>query len=123
MFVDLDGFKEINDRLGHERGDAVLIEAADRIATSLGRLGTVGRLGGDEFLVLLPALPERDLITVADRILEHLREPWPEGGAITASIGIATAAAFESADRLLDRADTAMYDAKSCGRARWRTAV
>jgi diguanylate cyclase (GGDEF)-like protein len=123
MFVDLDGFKEINDRLGHERGDAVLIEAADRIATSLGRLGTVGRLGGDEFLVLLPALPERDLITVADRILDHLREPWPEGGSITASIGIATAVASESADRLLDRADTAMYDAKSCGRARWRTAV
>jgi diguanylate cyclase (GGDEF)-like protein len=123
LFVDLDGFKEINDRLGHERGDAVLIEAADRIATSLGRLGTVGRLGGDEFLVLLPALPERDLVTVADRILDHLREPWPEGGAITASIGIATATGFESADRLLDRADTAMYDAKSCGRARWRTAV
>jgi diguanylate cyclase (GGDEF)-like protein len=123
MFVDLDGFKEINDRLGHERGDAVLIEAADRIATSLGRLGTVGRLGGDEFLVLLPAMPERDLVTVADRILEHLREPWPEGGCITASIGIATAVGSESAGQLLDRADSAMYDAKSCGRARWRTAV
>ena len=62
MFVDLDGFKEVNDRLGHERGDAVLVEAADRIATSLGRQGTVGRLGGDEFLVLLPALPDRELV-------------------------------------------------------------
>jgi diguanylate cyclase (GGDEF)-like protein len=123
MFVDLDGFKEVNDRLGHERGDAVLVEAADRIATSLGRLGSVGRLGGDEFLVLLPALPERDLVAIADRILGHLGEPWPEGGCITASIGIATATGYETADRLLDRADTAMYDAKSCGRARWRTAV
>jgi diguanylate cyclase (GGDEF)-like protein len=123
MFVDLDGFKEVNDRLGHERGDAVLVEAADRIATSLGRLGTVGRLGGDEFLVLLPAMPDQDLEVLADRILDHLSEPWPEGGRITASIGIATAAPHESADQVLDRADTAMYDAKSCGRARWRTAV
>jgi diguanylate cyclase (GGDEF)-like protein len=123
MFVDLDGFKEVNDRLGHERGDSVLVEAADRIATSLGRTGTVGRLGGDEFLVLLPALPDRELVTLADRILDHLSEPWPEGGAITASIGIATSTDHETADRLLDRADSAMYDAKSCGRARWRTAV
>jgi diguanylate cyclase (GGDEF)-like protein len=123
MFVDLDGFKEVNDRLGHERGDAVLVEAADRIATSLGRTGTVGRLGGDEFLVVLPPLSEPALVATADRILASLREPWDEGGSITASIGIATAAPHESADRLLDRADTAMYDAKSCGRARWRTAV
>ncbi len=123
MFVDLDGFKEVNDRLGHERGDAVLVEAADRIATSLGRTGTVGRLGGDEFLVVLPPIPDRDLVRIADRILDHLSEPWPEGGAITASIGIATATDHETADRLLDRADSAMYDAKSGGRARWRTAV
>jgi diguanylate cyclase (GGDEF)-like protein len=123
MFVDLDGFKEINDRLGHERGDAVLVEAADRIATSLGRTGTVGRLGGDEFLVVLPAIPDHQLVEIADRILDHLSEPWPSGGSITASIGIATATDHESADHLLDRADSAMYDAKSCGRARWRTAV
>jgi diguanylate cyclase (GGDEF)-like protein len=123
MFVDLDGFKEVNDRLGHERGDAVLVEAADRIATSLGRAGTVGRLGGDEFLVVLPPLSETQLVATADRILASLREPWDEGGSITASIGIATATTHESADHLLDRADTAMYDAKSCGRARWRAAV
>jgi diguanylate cyclase (GGDEF)-like protein len=123
MFVDLDGFKEVNDRLGHERGDAVLVEAANRIATSLGRTGTVGRLGGDEFLVVLPALSDRDLVAIADRILLSLREPWTQGGAISASIGIATAVPHETADHLLDRADHAMYDAKSCGRARWRAAV
>jgi diguanylate cyclase (GGDEF)-like protein len=123
MFVDLDGFKEVNDRLGHERGDAVLVEAADRIATSLGRAGTVGRLGGDEFLVVLPSRSERELVAIADRILLSLREPWDEGGAISASIGIARAVPEEGADHLLDRADHAMYDAKSCGRARWRTAV
>jgi diguanylate cyclase (GGDEF)-like protein len=123
MFVDLDGFKEVNDRLGHERGDAVLVEAADRIATSLGRVGTVGRLGGDEFLVVLPALTSRDLTTLADRILGHLSEPWPAGGSITASIGIATSLPRESGGRLLHRADTAMYDAKSRGRSRWRAAV
>lgn len=123
MFVDLDGFKAINDRLGHERGDAVLVEAADRIATSLGRSGTVGRLGGDEFLVVLPDLSDHELLATADRILDSLQEPWDAGGTITASIGIATATPRESADHLLHRADTAMYDAKSCGRARWRTAV
>lgn len=123
MFVDLDGFKEVNDRLGHERGDAVLVEAADRIATSLGRKGTVGRLGGDEFLVVLPTLSHHQLVAMADRILLSLSEPWTEGGAISASIGIATAAPHESADHLLDRADGAMYDAKNCGRSRWRTAV
>jgi diguanylate cyclase (GGDEF)-like protein len=123
MFVDLDGFKEVNDRLGHERGDAVLVEAADRIATSLGRKGTVGRLGGDEFLVVLRTLSHHELVAMADRILLSLSEPWPEGGAISASIGIATATPHETADHLLDRADGAMYDAKNCGRSRWRTAV
>jgi diguanylate cyclase (GGDEF)-like protein len=123
MFVDLDGFKEVNDRLGHERGDAVLVEAADRIATSLGLTGRVGRLGGDEFLVVLPALPHRELVAMADRILLALREPWVEGGAISASIGIASAVPHETADHLLDRADGAMYDAKNCGRSRWRAAV
>jgi diguanylate cyclase (GGDEF)-like protein len=123
MFVDLDGFKEVNDRLGHERGDAVLVEAADRIATSLDGTGTVGRLGGDEFLVVLPPLARPDLLATADRILRSLQQPWYEGGSITASIGIAVAAPSESADHLLDRADAAMYDAKACGRARWRTAV
>jgi len=123
MFVDLDGFKEVNDRLGHERGDAVLVEAADRIATSLGRSGRVGRLGGDEFLVVLPTHTPQQLIAIADRILLSLSEPWTEGGAISASIGIATARGHETADHLLDRADGAMYDAKNCGRSRWRTAV
>lgn len=123
MFVDLDGFKEVNDRLGHERGDAVLVEAADRIAAGLGLTGRVGRLGGDEFLVVLPNLSHHELVTLADRILVSLAEPWPEGGAISASIGIATAMPHETADHLLDRADTAMYDAKNCGRSRWRTAV
>lgn len=123
MFVDLDGFKEVNDRLGHERGDAVLIEAADRIATSLNCTGSVGRLGGDEFLVVLPDLSPHELVAMADRILLSLREPWPEGGAITASIGIASASPHESADHLLDRADHAMYEAKNNGRSRWRAAV
>ena len=123
MFVDLDGFKEVNDRLGHERGDAVLIEAAERIDTSLGLVGRVGRLGGDEFLVVLPGLSHHELVAMADRILVSLSEPWPEGGAISASIGIASAAPHETADHLLNRADTAMYEAKNNGRARWRTAV
>ena len=123
MFVDLDGFKEVNDRLGHERGDAVLVEAARRIATSLGRRGVVGRLGGDEFLIVLPTQSHHELVAMADRILVALSQPWTEGGAISASIGIATAAPHETAEHLLDRADGAMYDAKNCGRSRWRTAV
>jgi diguanylate cyclase (GGDEF)-like protein/PAS domain S-box-containing protein len=123
LFIDLDGFKQVNDRLGHERGDAVLIEAAARLATSLGHSAMIGRLGGDEFLAILPSTEQLVASVTADAILGALNAPWPEEAAITASIGIATSQPGETAEDLLHRADTAMYEAKRRGRARWRAAA
>ena len=123
LFIDLDGFKQVNDRLGHERGDAVLVEAAARLLTALGSPTMIGRLGGDEFLAILPSTEQLVASVTADGILQALGAPWPEGAAITASIGIATSRSGESAEELLHRADTAMYEAKRRGRARWRAAA
>ncbi len=123
LFIDLDGFKQVNDRLGHERGDAVLVEAAARLATSLGHTAMIGRLGGDEFLAILPSTEQLVATATADTILAALNAPWPEEAAITASIGIATSYEGEPAEELLHRADTAMYEAKRRGRARWRAAA
>jgi diguanylate cyclase (GGDEF)-like protein/PAS domain S-box-containing protein len=121
LFVDLDGFKAVNDALGHEQGDRLLVKAARRIESCLRDGDEVGRLGGDEFLVLL-----RDVETVhvaeriALRILDALAAPWLAGDTsvpITASIGIATLShASTSADELIRLADGAMYEAKRRGR-------
>ncbi len=123
LFIDLDGFKQVNDRLGHERGDAVLVEAAARLQVALGTPAMIGRLGGDEFLAILPSTEQLVASATADAILEALNAPWPESSAITASIGIATSLPGEAAEDLLHRADTAMYEAKRRGRARWRAAA
>jgi diguanylate cyclase (GGDEF)-like protein len=111
LFVDLDGFKTINDSLGHARGDELLIAVAHRLAESLRAGDTAARLGGDEFAILLDGLTdEREAMTVATRMLEALRAIAP------ASIGVATSRG-PGGDLLRD-ADLAMYQAKSQGRDR-----
>jgi diguanylate cyclase (GGDEF)-like protein/PAS domain S-box-containing protein len=124
LYIDLDGFKHVNDSLGHDAGDDLLIEVARR-TTSIVRAGdTVARLGGDEFAVLVEqsgdALLEARVI--ANRLLEALLVPVHLGNrAITmsASIGIAPATPESTAGSLLRDADTAMYRAKTNGRSRW----
>jgi len=124
IFLDLDGFKEINDTRGHSAGDRVLREVADRLAGTLRPMDTVSRLGGDEFVVLLPEMegPEDGLI-VGARITEALSLPIDVDNAavpVTTSMGIAV---FEptlpeadyTPERLLAQADAAMYHAKSLG--------
>ncbi len=111
LFVDLDGFKTINDSLGHARGDELLIAVAKQLAETLRAGDTAARLGGDEFAVLLDGLnDEREAMTVAARMLEALRPIAP------ASIGVATAR--EPGGDLLRDADLAMYQAKAQGRDR-----
>ncbi len=125
MIVDLDGFKHINDSLGHLAGDALLIAVADRFRTSLRGPDTIARLGGDEFAILVDDLEAADQAgTMAQRVLDALVEPLQlpdQEVAIGASVGIAlTDEADARADRLLSDADAAMYQAKREGKGCYR---
>jgi diguanylate cyclase (GGDEF)-like protein/PAS domain S-box-containing protein len=125
MIVDLDGFKNINDSLGHLAGDALLVAVADRFRTTLREPDTIARLGGDEFAILVEDLDSSDEANaVAQRVLDALVEPLPvseQEVAIGASVGIAiTARPDTRADRLLSDADAAMYQAKRAGKGCYR---
>ncbi len=123
LFVDLDGFKNINDSLGHAAGDALLAMIAKRLLTCVRSADTVARLGGDEFAFLIEdATDENSAAAVAERVAEAVRLPAELEGkevVITASIGIATADPECSATDLLRDADMAMYVAKGRGKARY----
>lgn len=125
LLIDLDRFKEVNDTLGHAAGDELLVQCAARLRACVGDRGIIGRMGGDEFAVLLIDQSESDALQMAECILEAIREPFPlkEGEAsISSSVGVA----FHSLEaitpaRLLKNADVAMYRAKGEGRNRlWR---
>jgi len=120
LFLDLDGFKEVNDSLGHAMGDMLLIQVAERLRSCVRSIDTVARLGGDEFAVLVAdKSSERDGKVVADRIMRALRDPFKLEGReiyVGASIGIAaTDHDVDDADHLLRNADLAMYRAKANG--------
>ncbi|WP_051808178.1 sensor domain-containing diguanylate cyclase [Actinoplanes subtropicus] len=118
LLLDLDGFKQVNDGLGHHAGDEVLIAVARRVTAVLGRAGTVARLGGDEFAVLLPgADPDRARV-LADLIAAAVAEPIPAAGTVVtvgASVGVATGPPAD-AERLLRAADEEMYRTKQARR-------
>jgi two-component system, cell cycle response regulator len=120
--VDLDGFKAINDRHGHETGDAVLVAAADALQRALRAEDLLGRLGGEEFLAVLPdTAPE-----AAARAAERLRAAVADSGApvrVTASVGWAVLQPGEAPDDLVGRADDALYLAKQEGRDRVKAAA
>lgn len=121
LFLDLDDFKKINDSLGHEVGDKLLIKAADRLKRAVRKVDTVGRLGGDEFLVLLQSIAdEYDAANVADNLLTIFNEPFDVEGReliVTLSIGVAIYPDNgDSISDLLRNSDTAMYQAKTLGR-------
>jgi diguanylate cyclase (GGDEF)-like protein len=122
LYLDLDRFKEINDTLGHQAGDALLVDVAQRI-TSVVRPGdTVGRLGGDEFVVLCENIKIEESIRVAERLLAIVEAPLGRGDAavrITTSIGIAFSKEGATGDDLISRADAAMYAAKRDGGDRY----
>lgn len=121
--VDLDHFKEVNDRYGHGAGDAVLSEVARRLRIAARPADSVARYGGEEFVVVLPDCGEREAHVVADRLRTRIgSSPVVVGHSlhvgVTCSVGIATAHPDEGADVLLTRADVALYDAKRDGRDR-----
>ncbi len=126
LFVDLDGFKEINDRFGHEAGDRALQIVAGRLERCVRAGDTVARLGGDEFTVLLPAATEADAVRVATSILQVLQRPLGVDGGeatISASVGIALGTpGRDTSEDLLRRADRAQYRAKASGKADYAVA-
>jgi diguanylate cyclase (GGDEF)-like protein/PAS domain S-box-containing protein len=124
LFLDLDRFKVVNDSLGHAQGDALLIEAANRINACLRTGDTAARLGGDEFTVLLEDVEsERQAVEVAERIAEALRQPVLLAGRevfVSFSIGIALSGPDAARpDSVLRNADLALYRAKADGRSRY----
>lgn len=122
LFMDLDNFKSINDSHGHSVGDKVLREVADRVRRAMRPQDTVGRYGGDEFVIILDRLDTvGDAVAVAERIIEVLNEPFTIGGSqiwVQASIGISLTP-VDTADSLMRDADLAMYRAKERGGGRY----
>ena len=122
LFVDLDSFKPVNDRLGHAAGDEVLVEVARRLVQSTRDSDTVARLGGDEFAVLLEDIEVNEVVEISDRILAALTRGVDVAGTIVtlgASIGIAYGDGTESGESLLRQADLAMYEAKGRGKGQY----
>jgi len=121
LFIDLDRFKEVNDTLGHEGGDQLLVEAASRIKQCVREMDTVARMGGDEFTVILPQLADPHYAgMIAEAIIGKLTTPFVISSLefdVSASIGIAVYPGDgDCADQMLKNADKAMYDAKHNGR-------
>jgi diguanylate cyclase (GGDEF)-like protein/PAS domain S-box-containing protein len=121
LWLDLDGFKMLNDNLGHQMGDKLLVEVASRLRSQLRDSDTAARFGGDEFAVLLRDVPDMGTIeAVVRRLLERLGALYDlegNGIAVTASIGVTTGAnGYERSEDALRDADIAMYRAKSKGR-------
>jgi diguanylate cyclase (GGDEF)-like protein len=122
IFIDLDGFKPINDRYGHAAGDAVLVQVAARLRQSVRAHDVVGRMGGDEFAVLASLEGTFQADDIAQRLLLAIQRPVEYLGqslSVSASIGIAHLGSVEAED-LLAAADVAMYQAKAAGGGRWK---
>ena len=124
LFVDIDGFKAVNDGMGHDAGDRVLEMLAGRIKQVIRPSDTVGRMGGDEFVIVCERLTrgEEQAVAVAERVIEALRQPCLVDGRevfVSASVGIAVGSNLGDADGVLSNADSAMYAAKKRGGSRY----
>ena len=124
VLLDLDKFKTINDSMGHNAGDRILVEVARRLTSVVRETDTVARLGGDEFAIVTPDVAEGDALRVAERALAELQAPFVLGDRTVwtgASIGVCVGQKGQSAEHLLRDADTAMYAAKPMDAARSRS--
>jgi len=118
LLFDVDHFKRINDTHGHAAGDRVLVEIVDRVTLGLRGADACGRLGGEEFAVLLPDTPAGGALPIAERLRLTLQQAPRDGTGIgyTVSIGVATLLPGETIAAMLSRADAALYEAKAAGR-------
>jgi diguanylate cyclase (GGDEF)-like protein len=124
VYLDLDGFKLVNDSRGHEAGDQVLREVASRLTKTVRTIDTVSRHGGDEFAILLEesALALNEAETVAERVLQALSAPFivdDQRLVLSASVGISVGDVAATASSMMRDADMAMYEAKTSGKAHW----
>jgi diguanylate cyclase (GGDEF)-like protein len=120
LYLDLDGFKQVNDQHGHEAGDAVLQVVSRRLSAAVRETDLVARLGGDEFVILCPAASPAEVTALADRVAQDLTRPIAWQGLtlrVGVSVGVATDADGAAPSDLLRQADQAMYQAKRQGRA------
>ena len=125
LYLDLDHFKEVNDRFGHEAGDAVLAECAQRMRSSVRMVDTVARLGGDEFAIILPFLDDPETAeALAQRLITEIGKPYTfgkESCLIGVSVGIAIYPQNgQAVEDLVSSADGALYAAKRAGRNTYR---
>lgn len=117
IMLDLDNFKQVNDRFGHQVGDAVLAGAADLIRRHYRQADSLTRWGGEEFVVLTPSTPLSDAVMLAERLRGQMESHlFPDVGAVTASFGVAEYQSGETYDDWVRRADQALYAAKRAGR-------
>ena len=117
IMLDLDYFKQVNDRFGHQAGDAVLAGAADLIRRHYRQADSLARWGGEEFVVLAPSTPLSDAVTFAERLRGQMESHvFPDVGVVTASFGVAEYQSGETYDDWVRRADQALYAAKRAGR-------
>ncbi|NAZ84673.1 diguanylate cyclase domain-containing protein [Kineococcus indalonis] len=121
LFVDLDGFKAVNDTLGHAAGDELLGQVGERLRRVAGEGSLPARLGGDEFAVLVPDTVPGSVEDVCDRVVAALEDPFvlvAGPASVAASVGATTSGPGDDADAMLSRADAAMYEAKRSGGSR-----
>ncbi|MGB9129216.1 MAG: diguanylate cyclase [Thiobacillus sp.] len=128
MVLDLDGFKQINDTLGHDAGDALLRMVADRLVAAVRQEDTVARLGGDEFVIGLSELnPAEGVATLVSKVIQAVSQPYriqDRDVDITASVGVGIYPTHgEEVETLMKRADLALYDAKRAGKNGFRIAA
>lgn len=128
LFLDLDGFKQVNDQMGHDYGDLLLKQVAERLKAAVRTTDTVARLGGDEFTIILAVRERGDAEQVAKKLLEVISAPYDLNGRIADSVGTSIGIAMypqdgsQAAD-LMKKADNAMYAAKQAGKRTYRFAT
>lgn len=127
VFLDLDGFKGVNDNLGHDAGDLLLKQVAERLKTCVRTSDTLARLGGDEFTMILSIREPRDAQVVAEKVLQVIRQPYDLNGKLADKVGASIGIALypQNGTQALDlvkAADNAMYEAKQAGKNTFRFA-